>query len=78
VANSKLKLSFLGLFNMGAVVLALAIGGMALLFSALLYLIPIRGSRPTTSESFEESQERIRRYLREIRRDQGERERGDI
>ena len=34
------------------------------LFSALLYLIPVRGSRPASGESFEESQERIRRYLR--------------
>ena len=57
---------------MGAVVLALSIGGMALLFSALLFLIPIRGSRSAPDESFEESLDRIRRYLREIRRDHGE------
>jgi hypothetical protein len=62
---------------MGTVVLALAVGGMALLFSALLYLIPIRGSRPAPDESFEESQQRIRRYLREIRREHGESDRGD-
>jgi hypothetical protein len=57
---------------MGAVILALSVGGMALLFSALLYLIPVRGSRPASGESFEESQERIRRYLREMRRDRGD------
>jgi hypothetical protein len=63
---------------MGAVVLALAIGGMALLFSALIYLIPVRGNRSAPDESFEESQERIRRYLREIRRDHGGVDQGDI
>lgn len=57
---------------MGALVLALSVGGMALLFSALLYLIPVRGGRPAPKESFEESQERIRRYLRELRGDQAD------
>jgi hypothetical protein len=57
---------------MGAVVLALSVGGMALLFSALLYLVPIRGNRPAPDESFEESRERIRQYLREIRKEHGD------
>jgi hypothetical protein len=68
----QVKLFPLGFFNMGAAVLALVVGGMALLFSALIYLIPIRGSRPAPDESFEESQDRIRRYLREIRREHGD------
>jgi hypothetical protein len=54
------------------------IGGMALLFSALLYLIPIRGNRPESKEPFEVSIDRLRHYLREIRRDQDERDREDI
>jgi hypothetical protein len=74
----QVKLFLLGLFNMGAVVLALSIGGMALLFSVLLYLIPVRGSRPSPDESFEESQERMRRHFREIRREHGEGDQGDI
>jgi hypothetical protein len=57
---------------MGALVLALAIGGMALLFSALLYLIPVRGSRPAPEESFQESQQRLRHYLRKIHREHGD------
>ena len=63
---------------MGAVVLALAIGGMALLFSALLFVVPIRGSRPVPDESFEESQDRIRHYLCEIRRERGDVDQIDI
>jgi hypothetical protein len=61
-----------GIFGMGALVSALSVGGMALLFSALLYLIPLHGSRPSPDETFEESQKRIRRYLRELRRDQAD------
>jgi hypothetical protein len=38
-------------FGMGALVLALTIGGMALLFSALLYIIPSRGNRPMPNGS---------------------------
>ena len=63
---------FWDFLGMGALVLALSVGGMALLFSALLYLIPVRGSRPSPDETFEESQKRIRRYLRELRRDQAD------
>jgi hypothetical protein len=52
---------------MGTLGMALAVGGMALLLSALIFFIPIRGRRPPSQESFEDSQKRIREYLREIR-----------
>jgi hypothetical protein len=54
---------------MSAVILALVVGGIALLFSGLVFLICVRGSHPKPGESFEESQERLQKYLREMRRD---------
>jgi hypothetical protein len=57
---------------MGTVGLALVVGGMALLFSGLVFLVPVRGRRPPPQESFEISQERIEQYLREMRRTRGE------
>ena len=57
---------------MGTVGMALVVGGMALLFSGLIFLLPVRGVRPVTRESFEDSQERIEQYLREMRRSRGE------
>jgi hypothetical protein len=53
---------------MGTVGMALVVGGMALLFSGLIFLIPVRGARPASQESFEDSQERVEQYLREMRR----------
>jgi hypothetical protein len=47
-------------------------GGMAFLFSGLIFLIPVRGSRPAPKESFEDSQDRIEQYLREMRRNRSE------
>jgi hypothetical protein len=64
--NRKLEYPFWD-FYMGTVRMALAVGGMALLFSALIFFIPVRGRRPPSQESFEDSQKRIREYLREIR-----------
>jgi hypothetical protein len=52
---------------MGTLGMALVIGGMALLFSGLVFLIPDRGRRPPSQESFEDSQKRIEQYLREMR-----------
>jgi hypothetical protein len=52
---------------MGTLGMALAVGGMTLLFSGLVLLIPIRGRRRPSQESFEDSQKRIKRYLREMR-----------
>jgi hypothetical protein len=57
---------------MGTVGMALVVGGMALLFSCLIYLIPVRGRRPAPHESFEDSQERIEQHLREMRRSRDE------
>jgi hypothetical protein len=51
--------------------MALVVGGMALLFSGLVFFLPDpgRGSAPT--ESFEDSQRRIEEYLREMRKNRG-------
>jgi hypothetical protein len=54
---------------MGTVgVMALVVGGMALLLSGLIFLIPVRGGRPAPLESFEDSQKRIEQYLQDMRR----------
>ena len=53
---------------MDTVGMALVVGGMAFLFSGLIFLIPIRGSSSPPDEPFEDSQERIEQYLREIHR----------
>jgi hypothetical protein len=57
---------------MGTVGIALVVGGMALLFSGLIFLIPVSGSRHPPQESFEDSQERIEQYLQEMRKNRGE------
>jgi hypothetical protein len=51
---------------------ALIVGGTAFLFSGLIFLIPVGGSRPAPGESLEDSQEPIEQYLREMERDRGE------
>jgi hypothetical protein len=57
---------------MGTLGMALVVGGMAFLFSGLIFLIPVPGSPSAPNESFEDSQERIEQYLRELRRNRGE------
>ncbi len=57
---------------MGSVALALIVGGMALIFSGLIFFIPFRGRRPAPRESFEDSQERLDQHLREMRRSRSE------
>jgi hypothetical protein len=57
---------------MSTVGLALIVGGMALLFSGLVFLIPVRGKRHPPQESFEDSQARIEQHLREMRESRGE------
>ena len=48
-------------------------GGMALLCSGLILLLPYTGKRgPPTQEPFEESQRRLQEYLREMKRTSGE------
>jgi hypothetical protein len=57
---------------MGTAGVALVVGGMALLFSGLIFLMPFPGKRPPPRESFEESQQRIEQYLREMRRNRSD------
>jgi hypothetical protein len=57
---------------MGTLGMALVVGGMAFLFGGLIFLIPVRGRRHASRESFEDSQKRIEQYLREMRRNRGE------
>jgi len=57
---------------MGTVGLALVVGGMAFLFSGLIFLLPVGDRRHPSQESFEDSQELIEQYLREMRRNRGE------
>jgi hypothetical protein len=52
---------------MGAVGMGLFVGCMALLFSCLILLIPGPRNRSSSGESFEDSQKRIEKYLREMR-----------
>lgn len=52
--------------------MALVVGGTAFLFSGLIFLILVGGSRPAPGESLEDSQEPIEQYLREMDRDRGE------
>lgn len=57
---------------MANLVMGLAISAMALLFSALIFFIPDRGTRVAPKESFEDSQKRMREHLREMRSNRGE------
>jgi hypothetical protein len=57
---------------MDTVGMALVVGGMALLFSGLVFFLPDPGSGPAPTESFEDSQQRIEQYLREIRKNRGQ------
>ena len=57
---------------MSTVGMALVVGGTALLCSGLIFLIPVRGRRPAPLEFFEDTQERIEQYLREMRSNRGE------
>jgi hypothetical protein len=57
---------------MDTVGMALVVGGMALLFSGLIFLLPDPGSGRAPTESFEESQQRIEQYLREMRKSREE------
>ena len=57
---------------METVGIALVVGGMALLFSGLIFLLPFPGKRPPPREPFEDSQHRIEQYLREMRGNQSD------
>ena len=55
---------------MKALGLSLIVGGMAWLFSGLIFLMPTADS--ARKRSFEESQEEIEYYLRQLRKERGE------
>jgi hypothetical protein len=58
---------------MSSLGIALLVGGMALLCSGLILLLPYTSKRgPPTQEPFEESQRRLQNYLREMKRTSGE------
>jgi hypothetical protein len=47
---------------------ALLVGGMAFLFSGLVFLLPIERKLSSRVESFEESQQRTEYYLSQMRK----------
>ena len=63
---------FLGAFQMKALGLSMVVGGMAFLVSGLVSLLPTERKLSALEESFEESQEEIEHYLRQMRKDRGQ------
>jgi hypothetical protein len=57
---------------MSNVGIALVVGGMALVCSCLIFLLPNHGRRAPPQEPFEESQRRLAHHLREMQRDDDE------
>jgi hypothetical protein len=55
---------------MDTIGMALVVGGMAFLFSGLIFLIPVRGNG-SQQQSFEDNTEQTEEYLREIDRNRG-------
>jgi hypothetical protein len=54
---------------MNALGVSLIVGGMALLFSGLIFLLPIEGKVAGKRRSFEESQKEIEYYLGQMQRE---------
>lgn len=54
---------------MDTIGVAMIVGGMALLFSWLILLLPTERKLSDTNELFDEGQERIEYYLQQIRKD---------
>jgi hypothetical protein len=52
--------------------LALLVGGMAFLFSGLVFLLPTERKLSSRTESFEDSQRRTEYYLSEMRKQGGD------
>jgi Na+-transporting methylmalonyl-CoA/oxaloacetate decarboxylase gamma subunit len=52
--------------------LALLVGGMAFLFSGLVFLLPTERKLSSRMESFEDSQRRTEYYLSQMRKQSGE------
>jgi hypothetical protein len=51
---------------------ALLVGGMAFLFSGLIFLLPTERKLSSHMESFENSQQQIEYYLSEMRKQSGD------
>jgi hypothetical protein len=51
---------------------ALLVGGMAFLFSGLVFLLPTERKRSSRMESFEDSQEQIEYYLSKMQKKSGD------
>jgi hypothetical protein len=51
---------------------ALLVGGMAFLFSGLIFLLPTERKLSSRMESFEETQQQIEYYLSQMRKQHGD------
>jgi hypothetical protein len=51
---------------------ALLVGGLAFLFSGLVFLLPTERKRSSRMESFEDSQQQIEYYLSKMRKQSGD------
>jgi Na+-transporting methylmalonyl-CoA/oxaloacetate decarboxylase gamma subunit len=59
--------------DISALGFALMVGGLALVLSGLIFLLPITRQISAKNESFEESQARTEYYLQQMREQRGER-----
>jgi len=57
---------------MKALGLSMIVGGMAFLFSGLIFLLPTERKLSAREHSFEESQEEMEYYLRQMREERNE------
>jgi hypothetical protein len=57
---------------MKALGLSMIVGGMAFLFSGLIFLLPTERKLSARKHSLEESQEEIEYHLRQMRKERGE------
>jgi hypothetical protein len=57
---------------MDTLAVALLVGGMAFLFSGLLFLLPTERKISSRTESFEVSQQQIEHYLSQMRKQRDE------
>ena len=57
---------------MNALGLSMIVGGVAFLFSGLIFLLPIERRLSARDQTFEESQKEIARHLEQMRSERGE------
>lgn len=57
---------------MNALGLSMIVGGVAFLFSGLIFLLPIERRLSAGDQTFEESQKEIARHLEQMRSERGE------